>query len=190
MALPDVDSLKRTLKIEHSAEDALLAEQLVRAKGMVQGFIGAPIETDSGRIFYDEAQSQTGLAPKSLLIPETPVDVEDVEIEDCNGTAIDVDLLRINPETGVVRYLDGVTRFPFGPYKITAGIGMDALDKYATDLEPIISQAIIDTAADLYYRRNPGAVQESSVGVSRSYDPSGLPTRVAEALQLGVRRAP
>lgn len=186
MALPDVDALKRTLKIEHTAEDTLLAEELVRATGLVQRFIGTPIVGRADSVYYDEATNN----PRTLVINETPVDPEEVEIEDRDGTALDVSLLRINPETGVIRYRDGLTRFSFGPYKITATVGLDTLDTYALEIEPTVSQAIVDTVADLYYRRNPAALNEASNGINRSYNPaSGLPLRVEAALTAGVKRA-
>lgn len=186
MSLPDVDSLKSYLKIEHTAEDALLASLRAEALGKIQTFIGCPVVADE-RVFFDEAETNAEQAPRSLLIPETPVDVDTLVVKDKDDATISAALLRTDPSSGIIRYRDGLTRFTNGPYEITVEVGLDTLGNYDAEIEPIVSSALRDVVADLYRRRNPAASSETSAGTSVAYHDSGLPLRVAESL-LEIKR--
>jgi hypothetical protein len=183
VSLPDAAALKRALKIEHTAEDTLVAELLARAIGLVQGYIGTPI-TAAEVVFVDEADytMATKVGVKTLLIPKTPVDPESVAITDAQDTALDLADLRVDGETGTVRYRDG-SRFANGPYEITCAVGLSAHRRYAVEFEPIVSAAIVDTVSDLYARRNPSQ-QSEGVGGGRStaFALDGLPKRVQDSL--------
>lgn len=186
MALPDVAALKRVLKIEHTAEDTLVAELLARAIGLVQGGkggLGVAIEAEE-QVFTDDAEGNLArkVGVRSLLVPKTPFDVATIEITDADDTALDNEDLRIDPLSGVIRYKDG-SRFFNGPYEITCDVGLDAHPRYA-EFEPIVSAAIVDVVSDLYARRNPSAQSETAAGgVSRSYVEGGLPQRVVDSLE-------
>lgn len=181
MALPDVAALKRVLKIEHTAEDTLVEELRARAIGLVSGAIGGvPIEAVELEMI-DEAETQVSnsVGPRSLLVPRTPFDATTVEIVDNSDATLDNDDLRISASTGIIRYRDG-SNFANGPYTITADVGLEHHPLYTSMLEAIVSAAIVDTVADLYYRRNPTAQSEGvAAGINRSYT---HPQRIYDAL--------
>jgi hypothetical protein len=54
---------------------------------------------------------------------------------------------------------------------VTAQVGLSLRPDYAR-LEPLLAQAIIDLAADLYQRRTPGASSETGAGTTISWDVS------------------
>lgn len=54
---------------------------------------------------------------------------------------------------------------------------------YATRLEPLVSQAILDVAADLYTHREPDVQSVSDGGASKDYSGDGIPPRAARIIQ-------
>ncbi len=183
MSLPSVADCKAYLKIENTAEDALLAQLLARATMLSQNRIGCPIQAAS-RSFVDEASTQVFYShgPTSLIVPVTPIDPDTLDITDQDGNDVDSDDIRADARTGIIKYLDG-SSFDNGPYTIECDVGLSLLDDYATMIEPIVSSAIIDFVADLYQRRNPGARAEAAAGGVRvDWGPDGIPPRVCEVL--------
>lgn len=179
MALPTLAELKSYLRKQTTNEDTLLASLLASATGRVETYLRRPIDADE-REYVDDADG----APCSLIVPITPVGTV-ASIEDADGTALDLTLLRVGRETGLIKYKDG-SHFENGPYTITVQVGLSLRDGYATRIEPVIRQAIFDTAADLYQARNPRASSEmAGGGVSVAYtqgNEEGVPHRVAAAL--------
>lgn len=179
MALPTLNDVKRYLRKQTTNEDTLITALLASATGRVETYLRRPIEAEV-RAYVDEAEN----GPCSLIVPVTPVgDV--TTITDADDTALDLDLLRVGRETGLIKYKDG-DRFENGPYTITVEVGLSLRDGYATRIEPVISQAILDTVADLYQARNPRASNEmAGGGVAVAYDQGnaeGVPHRVAAML--------
>lgn len=184
MALLTVDEIKEQLRVEHTADDTHIVVLRTLALGLIQAFIGRPIVAVE-RTFADRADSQVynGGGPRSLIVPETPIDPASIAITDKDGTVVDTDDLAVDAETGIIRFTDG-DRFPFGPYAITVDVGLSALSRYADEIEPVVNAALLDTVADFYQRRSPGATSESSAGVSRSYTTEDIPPRTRGTLLL------
>lgn len=185
MSLPDVAACKRYLKIENTAEDTLLAELLARALALSQRRIGCPFVAVS-KTMVDRGQSDVfnsrGVA--SLLAPMTPFDPESITVADGDDVALDMTLLSVDGDGGFIRYADG-SRFTNGPYTLVADVGLDTLPEYATEIEPLAGQAIVDFVAALYQQRSPSSRGESAAGgLSRSWTPEGIPCRVADVLDM------
>lgn len=183
MALLTLAAAKLYLKKQTTNEDLLLAALLASAIGRVEGYLRRPIEAVS-REFIDESTGFDGGWVRSLIVPVTPVGTP-TEITDADDVALDLDLIRVGRETGLIKYKDG-SAFTNGPYTITVPVGLSLRDGYELRIEPAVNQAILDTVADLYQRRNPSASQENAGGgVSVAYnqgDEEGVPKRVAAML--------
>lgn len=60
---------------------------------------------------------------------------------------------------------------------------LDTRGDYTEIVEPILTAAILDVAADLYKRRVPTVAGESGGGISVTYTRDGIPMRVATDLR-------
>ena len=169
--LASIVDVKAYLRIQTDAEDVLLSNLLTSAIGLIESWLGRPIEVEE-RIFTDEAMDGFGArGVRTLHIPVTPVD-DIIALENEAGELIDTTLLRFNPTTGAVRFADG-SPFLDGPYTITAEVGLEARSDYSTRVVPALNQAILDVVADLYQRRNPAASREAEGGgISVDYTPT------------------
>lgn len=185
MALPTVQNCKDYLRIEHTAEDTMLAGWLAQAIAAVEAYIGRPIAILTRTFTIDES----ALAPHKIVVPLFPIasddssaGTSDLTLEDADATAlVEGTDYRLDTRTGVITAIGSC--FANYPYTIVADVGLAALPEYATHVEPAVSAAILDVVADRYQRRNPAASQESTGGgVSSSFAQVGLPDRVREAL--------
>lgn len=185
MALPTLADCKSYLRVENTAEDALITQLLARAIALSQRRVGCPFAAVAKTVI-DRAETEVfySSGPTSLITPLTPFDASaGLTITDADGTALTLSGLLIDGQTGIIRYKDGVSHFENGPYTIVANVGLSTLPNYSTEIEPVISSAIVDFVADLYQRRSPGARTESAAGgVSRTWTPEGIPCRVADVL--------
>lgn len=174
MALPTVQNLKDYLRIEHTAEDALLAALLVRAQVMLQQWVDTPIVASERTAYDPPANPRPGNPYRpvltQLVFPWRPIGPT-VTIEDADGTEVDADTYRVDQRAGMIIALRG-TEFSNPPYAITAEVGLQYWDDYDTLIEPLLSQVIIDLAADLYTRRTPMATAENAAGTNVSWDAS------------------
>ena len=174
MALPTTADLKSYLRIEHTAEDTLLAALLVRAQVMLQQWVDTPIAA-SERTAYDPPANPRPGNPYTpvltqLVFPWRPIGPT-VTVVDADGNTVDAGTYRVDQRAGMLIALRG-TQFTNPPYAITAEVGLVYWDDYATLIEPLIGQVILDLAADLYTRRTPMAVSENAAGTSVSWDAS------------------
>jgi len=192
MTLPTVADIKAVLKIQHSAEDTMLAGMHARACALIIGALGRPYEAVS-RTWVDECGHVRAYGViRSLNVPVTPIDPASLVIEDADGEILvaGTDYRAPLAWDALVRAKPGVC-FGNPPYTLTANVGLsasygsDGQIDYATVIEPVLAQALIDTVADFYQRRNPAAAGESDGGgVSTSWQKAGLPDRVKETLGL------
>ena len=187
MALPTVADCKNYLRVEHTAEDAMLAGWLAQAVALVEAELGRPIEYVNRTFILEANPSQ--VAPAKIFLPLHPVGVDDSSAGTADLTLTDADSVllvegtdyRLDTRTGVLTAID--TCFDNWPYTVVADVGLEALDEYTAKVEPALSAAILDVVADRYQRRSPAATTESAGGgVSTSYATAGLPARVREAL--------
>lgn len=184
MALPTKGELKAVLRIQSTAEDAVLDLMMTQAKALVEAMLDKPIASVP-RTFLDKADTNVAYGRVSrLIVPVTPVDWSTMAIEDVDGTALveDEDYRVGTPWSGEILALPGVS-FSNGPYTIDIEVGLENDPEYATRIEPVISAAILDVAQDLWHRRNPAATNESTGGgVSTTYQP-GAPERARQMLR-------
>lgn len=181
MALPTVNDLKSYLRIESNAENTLLQALLDRAKAQLEIWTDVPI-TAVSTTAVDRADAINGQTCVSLIFPQRPINTT-ATIVDSEGTTMASDEYTINTASGVI-YANSGYSFPYGPYTITTLCGLSLRGDYAR-IEPILSQCIIDLAADLYQKRTPNASSESAAGTSISWDVS----RDTAARVLKVLRA-
>lgn len=181
MALPTVTDLKSYLRIESNAENALLQALLDRAKAQLEVWIDTPI-TAVSTTAVDRAEVITPRTCLSLIFPQRPINTT-ATIVDSEGTTVAATDYTINTASGVI-YANAGYSFPFGPYTITTTCGLSLRGDYAR-IEPILSQCIIDLAADLYQKRTPNASNETAAGTSITWDVS----RDTAARVLKVLRA-
>lgn len=185
MTLLTVAQCKDYLRIEHTAEDAMLATWLAMALAQVEAELGRPI-TAAARTWRDDACTHRMYgAVTRLVVPVTPMDVTTLVIVDTDSTTLVAGTDYRAPLTGwegVVEAMPGVT-FAAGPYTLTADVGLTIASQYASLVEPAINAAALDIVADRWHRRNPTASSESAGGgVSTSYTASGIPIRAAQLL--------
>jgi len=185
MALPTSTELIAYLRIESeesSAESGLLTAFVTRATAMVEAWLDRPILSLTSQVFVDEAVSDRGYVTK-LLVPVTPIKTATVVIVDKDGVTVPSADYRINLLTGEI-FADPGVRWSNGPYTITCTVGLADHPRYSARIEAILSQAILDVAADLYHARNPRSASESAGGgASTTYVNQCLPERVQVALQ-------
>lgn len=183
MALPSVADLKSYLRIESTAEDTLLAALMARAKAMLEGWIDVPITAET-QTAIDRADA-LDVPVTSLVFPRRPCTI--TSVVDTDGVTVAAADYWVDGTSGVIYGKD--VAFPFGPYTITASVGLSLRADYAR-IEPLISEAIIDLAADLYQRRTPGAASETAAGTTISWDVSRETVarimKTLRTLRLGV----
>lgn len=167
MPLPTVAELKAYLRIESTAEDTLLAALLVRAQAMVEGWTDTPI-TAMAQTALDRAESLAVHPVTSLIFPRRPCQI--TAVVDANGATVDATKYYVDGTAGMI-YAKPTFAFYDGPYTITANVGLSLRADYAR-LEPLLNQALLDLAADLYQRRTPGAATETAAGTTVSWDAS------------------
>jgi len=163
VALPTLADLKAYNRIEIAAEDGLLSVLLLRAQAMLEQWMDVPIVPE-----MREAVDRCESAARALIFPARPI--ADVTVMDVEGTVLDPALYAVDGGAGLIVGRAGY-RFVRGPYTITASVGLALRHDYAR-LEPLLSQAILDLASDLYQRRTPGAQTETGSGTTISWDVS------------------
>jgi uncharacterized phiE125 gp8 family phage protein len=190
MSLPTLADAKTYLRIQTTAEDAAVTGLLARALAIVETSIGvrlvAAIETVTD---WTTDAVRAWSAPTRLQLPRYPVALTPAPVVvDTNGTTVDAATYVVDGRIGQIRAKPG-TVFNNGPYAITATIGWSTHPDYATRLEALAAAAILDVVADLYQRRNPGAVAEYEGGAGATYGSAALPARtwaLLAPLRIGV----
>lgn len=165
MALPTLPELKSYLRIETSEEDALCTLLLARATAMLESWLDVPL-TARSRTVVDRAEGQR--PPRALVFPGRPI--ASVTIVAANGNVVDPAQYVVDASSGVIYGTNGYV-FADGPYQVTAFCGLSLRSDYA-QLLPLLTQMIIDLAADLYQRRTPGAANESGAATAITWDAS------------------
>lgn len=184
MALPTVADLKAYLRIEDSAENALLAALLARAQAQVEVYCDVPITAEAQTFVDDGGTIDRPLT--SLIFPRRPI--ASVTVTDADGVTVPAAGYRVNGSAGMVIASDDSV-FVNPPFTIACQCGLSLRSDYVR-IEPIIAQLILDLAADLYQRRTPGAASESAAGTAVTWDTSreasARALKAIRALRLGV----
>lgn len=164
MALPDLDLCKAVLKIENTAEDTLVAFYLTSAIAMVETFIRRPIFDPDGERNFGPVRVPYSMVRGLRISDQAPNDRMQFSTWDALGRSTNL------PDSTAV--------LGSGP--------LSALPDYQARWEPLVSQAILDTVAELYGIRNP-MVQYTMAGggVNEQYAKrvGGLSPRVRALLQ-------
>lgn len=175
MALPTLADAKNYLRIQSTAEDAMLTTWLAMAVAAVTVELGRPITTVTAQEWEDRVENNAMFKSVTHLVipPEnSPFDPTTLAIEDTDAVTLSSTTdyyAAVSGLEGVIRARPGIT-FANGPYTLTANVGLATRSDYTTVVEPVLSMAILDTVADWYQRRNPNATSESTGGgVSTSY---------------------
>lgn len=175
MSIANLQALKNLLRIQTTAEDSALTAILAAATALIETYLDRPIAALARTYTVEDRRAASfglnrlGTDPAAatfIRVPDAPVDTtQPITITDRTGTVLDSTSYRVEAATGIVRggsvtapYSIGFSAFP---YTITATTGLATRSDYATLVEPAINQAILDTAADLYQRRNASATDES-----------------------------
>lgn len=179
MTLPTLADAKNHLRIQTTAEDAVVADLLLDAQAAVETYLGVRITaaTDTmidrpDRNMRAYGRVQQLLAARYPFATSSPAPV----ITDSTGATVDPATYTLDGRAGLIIANPGVV-FANGPYTIVASVGVSAHPEYATRLERNMRRAILDIVSDLYQRRNPGARMESEGGVSVQYGAEIIPPR-------------
>lgn len=185
MALPTVTDLKSYLRIESNAENTLLTALLARAQAQVELWIDCPI-TAVSQTYVDRCETDADKPVLSLVFPRRPIAA--VSITDADGVTVPATDYWVSGATGMI-YAEAGHSFSNPRYTITANCGL-SLSQHYTLWEPVISQCILDLAADLYQKRTPNAASETGAGTSITWDVSrdtaARVLKVLRALKLPV----
>ncbi|HTE48258.1 MAG TPA: phage head-tail connector protein [Gemmatimonadaceae bacterium] len=167
MALPTLQDFKNRLRITTTAENAALVAMLGAATQLAKAYLDRPLEAVERTYVVEDQRaaalsvsrlSRDPIAAAFIRVPDAPVDIaQPITITDRNGVDVDSTSFRVDRDTGVVRG-GGFAGFP---YTIIATTGLATRADYAEIVEPMIGQAILDIASDLYQRRNPAATDEN-----------------------------
>jgi uncharacterized phiE125 gp8 family phage protein len=183
LALPTDEEIKAYLRVTTDVEDELIETINASSRALIAARLKVPLEEES-RTFYARwpREGRRREALTQLVVPVIPC-ASTATILDADEATVDADTYTIDSRTGFIE-ADRYEVFANGPYDITLGVGWETHPDYNTVVEPLLRQAIIDFAADLYRRRNPGAVYEQSGGqVSITYTEQEL----ADRTQLYLR---
>ena len=183
MSLPDETEIKSYLRISTDVEDDLLFTLNQTARAITTSYLGVPLESDS-RTFKGRYPRE-GLrreAATQLVIPVVPCSTT-ATITDFDDVEVDSTTYTIDERTGFVDTVPFEV-FDSAPYTIVVNVGWQHHPNYTDDIEPLLRQAILDLASDMWNRRNPGAEYEQSGGqVSITYTRSDMPLRTKTLLE-------
>jgi hypothetical protein len=188
--LPTIDDLFDYLGVEGQARTvaAPMAERmLAQARAAVEAYIGQPIEARAVSMTVAPVWGgSAGVRTRRLALPYAPIDANSVIVTDEDGDTVDGGTYLVNAATGRVTP-DGAAGFTGSVYVVTARAGLSLRADYAEAIEPVMSSAILDWAADLYQRRNPAASYESGGGgVAVNYNETAsktMPSRIKVTLE-------
>ena len=183
MALPTVAQLKAYCRVDGTAEDAQFTLWLARATALVEGILGRPIVAAAQTVVVcPHPHPVTGRYRLLLPAPFSG----DPTVTDDEGDAVATGFTA-DGQTGFLTFDEDATIASW--YTVTVTTGWSAQTGYSTKAEPLISQAITDTVADWYQRRNPAATAESEASASVTYAAHlGLPARVIADLDPLLRK--
>lgn len=167
MALPTVADLKSYLRIESNAENTLLDALLARATAQMEAWMDCPI-TAVSQTYVDRCETDADVPVTSIVFPRRPISV--TSIVDVDGVTMPSTEYWTDGTSGMI-YAETGYSFRNPRYTVTALCGLSLSQHYAM-WEPILSQCIIDLAADLYQKRTPNAGSETSAATTITWDVS------------------
>jgi hypothetical protein len=186
MALPTILQLKANLRVQTTAEDATFTLWLARATALIEGLLGRPIVAASAaHIVRPTVHCITG---RAVLYVPGPLTAASLVLKDPDDATVSSSTYTVTDSNAGLVTFDADASIALW-YTATAPIGWSAHTAYATKYEPLLAQAITDTVADWYQRRNAGATSESESSANVTYQGHlGLPARVLAALDPMLRK--
>lgn len=185
MATATAADVKAYLKIETTAQDAVIAQLLTRAFAEIEMLVGKAliVETIAWR---DDVKSFRSYEPVTALqLRYTPVSI--TSIADVDGNVVAAGDYVVRQDLGQLVAIAGVA-FPSGPYVINGTAGFSLSPTYATREEPFINQLIIDLVGFYLQQRTPGASAESAAGTRVDYGEIDADTGLPKRIMKGIRR--
>jgi hypothetical protein len=183
MALPDLEELRSYLRLETEIEDELLEAALASAQAVTRQYLRVPLESEA-RTFQGR-RPRTGWRGEpyeQLTVPVFPCDSSAV-VTDVDGVTVDDATYTIDTRTGQFNAIL-TEAFSNPPYTVVIDVGLEFDAQYDDNVEPILRQAILYIAADIYFRRNSGAVYQQSGGqVSITYTEAEIPPTIKFLLE-------
>lgn len=188
MPLPTRQDAKDYLRVQTNAEDSLLDQLLARSQALIEGELGYPLtavalsHTDYTDVDNYGVQPALRLRGPFELVAPAPV------VTDVNGVVVDPSTYTLDARTMMIRAKPN-TGFLQRPYTIVATIGLDKHPDYAAKYLAIVSLAILDLVANLYWNRNPALSSSTDEGgasqtLNGGAAPSLVPTRVMDSVDL------
>jgi hypothetical protein len=111
-------------------------------------------------------------------------------VTDVDGSTVDSDEYRLDARAMMIRAKAGIS-FPNRPYTIVADMGLSAHPDYATRLEAIANQAIVDFVAYLYLNRTPGVTAFTEEGGgAMTFEGGGAPPLIPSRVMESIDRLP
>jgi hypothetical protein len=188
VALPTLDECKALLRLETTAEDAFLTPLLADVTGVVAAYLNRPI-TGVARTYTDDAETLRAYGRVTRLhVPVYPIAASGDDapvVTDADDVTVDATTYRVDGDAGSFTGKPDTT-FDNGPYRLTVKVGLDQGTEYATQVEPVLRRAILDTVATYYAQRVASVKQSSTAGAQETHDvdpETGLPPRVMGALR-------
>ena len=183
MSLPDDIEIKSYLRISTDVEDDLIFSLNLSARAWVTSYLGVPLESEprtfKGRYPREGIRRE---AATQLVIPVVPCSTT-ATITDFDDVEVDSTTYTIDERTGFVDTVPFEV-FDSAPYQIVVNVGWQHHPSYDDNIDPILRQAILDLASDMWNRRNPGAEYEQSGGqVSITYTRADMPLRTKSLLE-------
>lgn len=187
MSLPTVDDLATYLRIDDldkAAELSTLTSVLLAAKATLQSLITVPIAA-TPIVYVDKSNDGVQFSvPRVLMFPYRPI-TGTVTVKDADGVIVDISEYRVDAQSGFIYARNLAPGFPNGPYELTGTYGLELGNNYATMVEPMLSQCVIDIAADFFQRRSPDASAVEAGNTRTNYDASAeVIARVMSAIKI------
>jgi hypothetical protein len=184
MPLPSEDDIKAYLRVETDIEDDQIFAAKESAEATILQFLQVPLDSEE-RTFrgrYPRRGYRREPAER-LVIPVVPCSTTAV-ITDVDGATVDASTYTIDPRFGWVD-IDQFETWDKPPYQIVVSVGWEHDEDFNTAVSPLLWQVVLDLAADIYRRRNTGAIFEQSGGqVSITYTEDEIPPRPRANLNL------
>jgi hypothetical protein len=182
MSLPTDLEIKSYLRISTDVEDILIFGLNQTAQAQVAQYLRTPLGSEA-RTFKGRRprQGYRRELAEQLWVPVQPCD-ETATITDLDDVEVDAATYTIDGATGYINAIQGES-FDNPPYTIAINVGLIYDPNYDADVDPILRQAILDLASDLWNSRNPRALYEQSGGqVSITYDKVPMARRTTALL--------
>ena len=175
MALPFGDEIKDYLRVTTDVEDDLFDLLSDSAQAWLRAHYKVPLSA--------QARTFVGLWPRigvqreedtRLVLPIKPCAATGTVL-DADGDTVSSATYLIDQRTGYIEARRGES-FGNPPYDVTITVGWDQHPQYASEVEPILRQAILWAASTYYRNRNVAAIYEQSGGqVSITYTEQDIP---------------